>query len=182
MDMHVFQLFRGQVFLQVCLVIGRENYVMDTRTLGRQDLFLHPADRKNVSTQRDFAGHGGQGTYRASCNQRHQSGSHGDSRRRAVFRNPSRRHVNVDVVLGEEILRYPENGRIRPHPGQSCLHGFLHHLADLSGHGETALALHGVGFDKQHVAAGRRPGQTYNHTCALGALGNFALNANLNSA
>ena len=76
----------------------------------------------------------------------------------------------------------PEYGRIRPHPGQSCLHGLLHHLADLSGHGEAAFALHGVGFDEQHVAAGRRPGQSDNHAGTLGALGNFAFAADLDAA
>jgi metal-dependent amidase/aminoacylase/carboxypeptidase family protein len=32
------------------------------------------------------------------------------------------------------------------------LHGFLHDLANLSGHGESALALHRIGFDEQYIA------------------------------
>ncbi len=71
----------------------------------------------------------------------------------------------------------PQLVGIRPHPGQRRLHGLLHHLADLPGHGEAALAFHGVGFDKQNIAAGGRPGQADHHAGALGALGNFAFAA-----
>ena len=62
------------------------------------------------------------------------------------------------------------------------LHRFLHHLAELSGHGEAALAFHLAGFDEEHVAAGRRPRQAHGHAGALGALGNFAFGADLHAA
>src|SRR6188472_1538089 len=85
-------------------------------------------------------------------------------------------------MLGEEILRNSEYGRVRPYPGQSRLHGFLHDLTDLSGHSKAALALHGIGFDEQHVATRRRPGETDDHARALRAFGNFAFAAYLDSA
>ena len=87
----------------------------------------------------------------------------------------------MDVVIGEEILRDPELGRIRPHPCKGGLHRFLHHLTDLPGHGEGAFALHTIGFDEQNIATGRSPGQTDGHTCPLRALGDFAFGTNLDA-
>ncbi len=52
----------------------------------------------------------------------------------------------------------------------------------MSGHGETAFALHHVGFNEQHVAAGWRPGQAYHYSGAFGAFGDFAFAANFNAA
>ena len=66
-------------------------------------------------------------------------------------------------------------------PGEGRLHGFLHDLPDLSGHGESSLALHCIGFDEQHVAARRSPGQAHGNPRSLGALGNLALAANLDA-
>ena len=82
-------------------------------------------------------------------------------------------------MVGEETFVDAKLLRIRPHPGQRRLHGLLHHLAELAGHGEAALALHLVGLDEEDVAAGRRPRQPNGHAGSLGALGNFALGADL---
>ena len=71
---------------------------------------------------------------------------------------------------------------VRTHPGQRGLHRFLHHLADLAGHGEAALALHLVGFDEENVAAGRRPGQSHGHAGPLHAFGDFGFHAHLDAA
>src|SRR5260370_27036803 len=72
--------------------------------------------------------------------------------------------------------------RIRPGPGQWRLPRLLHALADLSGHGKAALALHLVGFDEEDVATGRRPGQTDSHAGALGALGDLSVDTDLDPA
>ena len=85
-------------------------------------------------------------------------------------------------MLGEEVFLDAQLRRVRTHPGQRGLHRFLHHLADLAGHGEAAFALHRVGFDEQYVAARRSPGQAHGNAGALGALGNLAFHANLDAA
>src|SRR5579862_6351195 len=90
--------------------------------------------------------------------------------------------MDVDVVIGEEALVDAEFLGVGTYPGQCRLHRLLHHLTELSGHGEAALAFHLSGFDEQHVAASRRPCQTHRNSGALGALGNFAFGADLHSA
>src|ERR1043166_2804107 len=72
----------------------------------------------------------------------------------------------------EKLFRDRKLLRVGSHPGQSGLHGFLHYLADLSGHGEAALALHLVGLNEEDVAASRCPSQAHSHAGALGALRN----------
>ena len=45
-----------------------------------------------------------QRTHRPVGQQRDQRGHHGHARRRPVLGNGARRHVDVDVVLGEELF------------------------------------------------------------------------------
>src|SRR5438270_3152899 len=75
-----------------------------------------------------------------------------------------------------------QQGCIRADPGQRGLHGFLHHLAELSGHGKAALALHLVGLDEEDVSAGRSPSQTNRNARTLGALGDLGVNTDLDGA
>ena len=84
--------------------------------------------------------------------------------------------------LAKKSSSIPNVARVRAHPGQRRLHRLLHHLAELAGHGEAALALHLVGFDEEDVAAGRRPRQADGHARTLGALGDFAFGADLHAA
>ena len=76
----------------------------------------------------------------------------------------------------------PRLAGVGAHPGERGLHRFLHHLADLAGHGEAALALHLVGLDEEDVAAGRRPGQADGHAGPLDALGDLGIDAHLDAA
>src|SRR4051812_39677972 len=59
MNLQVLKLFRREVFLNVGLVFGGQNHVVDSGTLRGQDLFLDSTYRQHISAQRDFAGHGG---------------------------------------------------------------------------------------------------------------------------
>src|SRR5437899_3674383 len=90
--------------------------------------------------------------------------------------------MNVYVVVFEELIWDGEFFSIGAHPGQRRLHGLLHHLADLSGHGEAAFTLHFVGFDEENVAARRCPSQTNSHTRTPGALGNLSIDADFDAA
>ena len=49
------------------------------------------------------------------------------------------------------------------HVGQGDLCRLLHHVAELTGQGETGLAVHGRGLDEQHVATCTGHGQTSRH-------------------
>src|SRR5258706_583424 len=91
-------------------------------------------------------------------------------------------HVNMYVVVLEELLIHAKRRRVGTHPGQSGLHGLLHHLTDLSGHGEAAFALHLVGFDKEDVATGWRPGEADSNAGTPRTFGNLRINADLDAA
>ena len=86
----------------------------------------------------------------------------------------------MDVMVGEKVFSNAELGGVGTNPGQRSLHGLLHHLADLSRHGGSALAFHGIGFDEEHITAGGRPGQAHSNSGAFCALGDLAFDADLN--
>src|SRR5262249_19144290 len=69
---------------------------------------------------------------------------------------------NVDVVIFEVFLVYPEFAGSRLGVRVCRLGRFLHHLADLSRESELTLALGSEGLDKHYVAAYSRPGQPRN--------------------
>src|SRR4051794_13011583 len=84
-------------------------------------------------------------------------------------------------MSSEEVLCHSQTIRVRPHPRECRLHGFLYDLTDLAGHGESAFALHGIGFDKQYITSGRSPRKTHGNSRTLRPLGNFAFAADLDS-
>ena len=84
-------------------------------------------------------------------------------------------------MAGKEIFGYAQPIRIRPHPRQGRLHGLLHDLPDLAGHGESAFTFHSIGLDEQHVPPRGSPCQAYGYARTLRALGNFAFAANLDA-
>jgi hypothetical protein len=81
-----------------------------------------------------------------------------------------------------EVFGQSQHAGIGTYPGQRGLHGFLHHLADLPGHGEGAFAFHAVGLDKEDVAAGRRPGQAHRHPGPLHPFGDLGIHPHLDVA
>src|SRR4051812_14837977 len=84
-------------------------------------------------------------------------------------------------MSSEEVFRHSQTIRVGPHPRECRLHGFLHDLTDLAGHGESAFALHGIGFDKQYIASRGSPRKTHGNSGTFRPLGNFALAADLDS-
>src|ERR1700744_500733 len=88
--------------------------------------------------------------------------------------------MKIDVL--HEIFFQTNRLCIRTYPGQCGLHGFLHDLANLTGHSKSTLTLHFVCFDEEHVTARRRPGQAYGHACAFSTLSQFRIDTDFNAA
>src|SRR5438045_9766992 len=88
----------------------------------------------------------------------------------------------VNVMVGEKALSDSQVNGIRPYPGKRRLHGFLHDLADLAGHGEPTFALHYVGLDEQYISTSGRPRKADRDASALGALSTFAFTADFDAS
>ena len=120
---------------------------------------LIPPTGKHFAAQSDFAGHRDLAMHGFAGQQRQHGRGHGHAGGRSVFRNGAFGHMNVDVVLGEEVVVDTEFLRMRPRIAQRRLRRFFHDVAELSGERQTAAAAHGGGFDEENVAADRRPCQ-----------------------
>ena len=79
-----------------------------------------------------------------------------------VLRHGARGNVHVHVVICEPCLGDPELLRVGAHPRERCLRRLLHHLAELAGDRQLALAGVRLRLDEEDVAAGsgvREPGR-----------------------
>src|ERR1700693_30654 len=72
--------------------------------------------------------------------------------------------MNVQVEFAEEIRIDAVTLRVRPHPTERRAHRFLHHLAQVPGHGELLPAARLAGFDENDVAAYRGPNQAHRNS------------------
>ena len=89
-----------------------------------------------------------------------------------------RRHVDVQVVMLEEVLRDAELGGVRADMADRCARGLLHHVAKLAGQDHVlAAARQQRGFDEEDVAAGLRPCDAGGHAGTGGAEDGVALEA-----
>ena len=80
---------------------------------------------------------------------------HRDTGRRTILRDRARRHVDVHVPV-EHLLRDAQPRRVRAGVGPRRARRFLHHVAQLAGEHQLALAAHGGRLDEHDVAAHRR--------------------------
>src|SRR6267143_4273085 len=87
---------------QVFLVLLGQDHIEDADPLRRQDLLLEPADLQDAPAQRDLAGHGDIVAYRRVGEGGGKRGGHGDPGGRSVLRDRAGRHMDVEVVLGED--------------------------------------------------------------------------------
>lgn len=123
------------------------------------DLLLDAADGEDEALEGDFAGHGELAAHGFAPQQGSQRGEHCDPRRGAVLGDGAGGDVNVEVLAGEEVIGQAEAIGVRVQVGARGLHRFLHHVAELAGQGQAALALGGGGFDEEDIAAGGGPGE-----------------------
>ena len=91
-------------FGQVFAVLGGQDDFMDARFFCRQHFLFDTADRQDPTCQGDFARHRQVRADRASRRQTCQRRCHRDACRWSVFRDGSRWHMDVEVVLGEEVF------------------------------------------------------------------------------
>ncbi len=141
--------------LEVGLVVLRNEDPRDARPHGAEDLFLEAADREHAARDRDLARHREVVLHGAPGQGRHDGGSHRDAGRGPVLRDGPGGNVDVHVAL-EVLLVDAEPRRVRPGEGPRRARRFLHHVAELSGQNQLALAAHERRLDEHDVAAGRR--------------------------
>src|SRR5215211_2677498 len=153
--------------LEVGLVASRGQHALDAGALGGERLLLQAADREHEPGQGQLPRHRRVVAHPSLRDERHQGGGHRDAGARPVLRDRAGRHVQVDVVGLEEVLR--QAVRVRAHVGERGLRGLLHHVAELAGDRQPPGAGHRAGLDEEHVAADRRPRQPRRHAGLLRA-------------
>ena len=124
-----------------------------TSSSSSQYLFLDSADRENLATKRDLAGHRDVVRDGAACQQGDQGGGDDHTGRGAILGYSTLRDMNVEVERLEDLGVDPELHRVGAHPGESCLGGLLHHIAQLSGKTEFAFTFVAGRLNVENVAA-----------------------------
>src|SRR3954469_16867150 len=162
----------GGDVVEVPAVALGQDHVGEPGRVGGEHLLLQPADRQHAALQRDLAGHADRVPDRPAAQQRRQRGRHRHAGARAVLRDRARRDVDVELAVLERVLGDAELPRVRAHVGQRDPRRLLHHVAELAGERQAAgRALHVVGLDEQHVAAGAGHGQAGRDAGDRGARG-----------
>ena len=156
--------------VEIGAVALRQHDLGEAGAMRGEHLLLHAADRQHASLQRDLAGHADLGAHRSIGEQADECGRHRDAGRRTVLRHRARGHVHVEAPL-ERARRDAELGRVGPHERQRDLHRLLHDVAELTGEGQSGLAVRGRGLDEQDVAAGAGHGEAGRDTRRCRALG-----------
>ena len=116
--------------------------------MGSQHLFAHASDRQHAPAQGDLAGHANFLVDRSPGQRGDERGGQRDTCRWAILRDGALRHVHVDVHALEHFQVDPQQGRPRFDVGQRGLARFLHHIPDLTGHLQVALAIQHGHFDR----------------------------------
>src|SRR5262249_4571755 len=147
-----------------------------------EDFFLDASDRKYDAGERHFASHRNTVANRSASEQTHERGDHRCASGRAIFLNRSGRHVNMDIVLLEEVRIDAIAFGIGANPGQSRGHGFLHDLAEVTCLREALSTPHAAGFDEDDVATDGSPDEADGNTGLFGALIDFAFGAEFRHA
>ncbi len=154
MDVHPLACLLGEV-VEVGLVRLRDDDRGDPRAQRPEQLLLDATDREDSAAQGDFAGHGDVVAHFAPGQRGDQRRGHGDARRGTVLGDGAGRDVDVHVAVEHLFLDVQPRGmRARVGPRGTCR--LLHHIAQLAGQDEFALAAHGRRLDKHDVATLRR--------------------------
>src|SRR6185369_8515833 len=138
-------------------------------------LLFDAADRQHQATQADLARHRYVAVHGLARQQRGECGKHRDTGARPILRYGTRRHVDGDVALGEDIRIDAQIARPRLRQAHGDLRTLLHHVAELARQHHATVAGHTRRLDEQDVAADRRPRQPGRNTRHAGAQRHLAL-------
>src|ERR1700691_2324933 len=155
---------------QVLLVLLGDEHGLEAAAQRRQQLLLQAADRQHAAAEGDLAGHGDVLAHRNAGQYRDDRSHHGGAGRRRVLGRSAFGYVDVDVLLLEDGGRDAEGGAARLDVAFRRLHRFLHHVAELAGGGDLALAGHDHRLDRQQFAADLGPGQPGGDADQIGLL------------
>src|SRR5438093_2278757 len=181
-DFDITENVRREIRHHIRLVVRRQQHFLDARPLRSEHFFLYAADRQNHARKRHFAGHRKPVLHWAPAQQAHQRGDHCRPGRRAVLRHCARRHVDVNVLLAEEVRIDAVALAVRSRPGQCRSHRFLHDFSQMAGHGELLAATHTRRFDEDDVASHRCPDQSDGNAGTLDTLLDFLFRAEFRHA
>src|SRR6185312_9318745 len=156
---------------EVLLVLVGDQHRLDTATVSGQELLLQATDGQYLAAQGDLTRHGDIGAHRNLGQRRDERRAHADTRARAVLGRCAFGDVQVDVMLLIELTVEPQHLRAAAHHSHRCLDRLLHHLAQLAGVLELALAGDHGRLDGQQLAADLCPGETRHLTHAIHVLG-----------
>src|SRR6202011_5868476 len=173
-NLHTVEHMRLQVLDDVRLVFRWQNHLADSGTLCSQDFFLNPADRQYHAGERKLTSHGYSRTNWPAREQANQRGNHRNACGRTVLRHRARGHVDVNVLLTEEVRIDVVALGIGSPPCERRSHRFLHHLAKMPGHGELLATPHAARLNKDDVSARGCPNQSNRNAGFLNALFDFA--------
>src|SRR5579872_6357948 len=90
MDSKILELLRRQILLHIHSVFCGKNDRRNAGALGGKHFFFNASDGKYVATERDLAGHCGQGPNAMTGKERHQRGRHGNPSRGTILWNRAR--------------------------------------------------------------------------------------------
>src|SRR5258706_2110887 len=138
---------------QVLLIVLRKEHGTQAHSMSGKELLFDAADGENFATKRDFAGHGDVAAHRNFREGAYDGVADGDAGGRAVFRDGAFRNVHVDIDIAVEIFRQAEGVRPRTNVAHGGLRGFLHHVSELAGECQAALAFHQCRFCGEYGAA-----------------------------
>ena len=136
-----------------------------------QQLLLQAPDRQHFPAQRDLACHRHIRAHRDLGERRDQCGAHADAGARAVLRRSPFRDVQVHVLLLVELGLEPQPLRAAAHHGHGGLDRLLHHLTELAGVLQLALAGHDRGLDGEQFPAHLGPREPRDLADAVHVLG-----------
>ena len=90
-------------FLDVLAVVLAQDDVLDAGTLGGEDFLLNAAHGQHLAAQGDFACHSQMVFHLALGEGRSERRYHRHARRRAILGDGALGHMDMDIVLVEQI-------------------------------------------------------------------------------
>ena len=140
---------------------------MDARTLSSQDLLLDASDRKHTSSEGHLSCHCDTALDLLSAICGHHRAHHRDAGRRTVLRNRSFRHMDMYILLDELLICKAGHFRMRLDVLERDLGRFLHHVSEVSCHGQIALSLADRALDEEDLSSHRCPCKSGNDSGSL---------------